>query len=397
MAKEIRRTVASSKRHPRRRGSGGVFPVRDGVWRVDVEVGRDPVTGRRRRVSRYVHGLREDAEIALARLRVADHEKRLPAGGSNAHSVAAALQTYSQAVESGQGELAPNTVNTIRWIAKMLPELHLADGRRFGDIRLSRLNWSDIEAVYAAMKARGYSTAYIRRSATVLSRTLDLARKRGLIDSNPSKDATRPRTVRTKPHSPAREEVRSALKTTAKTDSEVADMGAVVASTGVRKAELLALQWADVDLTKGEVHVGAALSDGGTGVGVVRRPTKTSDWRDVPLTEGAVAAFKRQQQRRVKAVGEPAPGDYIFPGGIDGTLPMRPDAFSKRWAEARGKSAVTIQHLRHYAATQMLDAGESYRTVADILGNSENTLRLHYDGRTDVGKRRAIAALELDS
>ena len=43
----------------------------------------------------------------------------------------------------------------------------------------------------------------------------------------------------------------------------------------------------------------------------------------------------------------------------------------------------------------MLDAGESYRTVAHILGNSESTLRLHYDGRTDVGTRRAIAALEL--
>lgn len=28
----------------------------------------------------------------------------------------------------------------------------------------------------------------------------------------------------------------------------------------------------------------------------------------------------------------------------------------------------------------MLDAGRSYRTVDDILGNSENTLRLHHDG-----------------
>jgi hypothetical protein len=45
----------------------------------------------------------------------------------------------------------------------------------------------------------------------------------------------------------------------------------------------------------------------------------------------------------------------------------------------------------------MLNAGKSYRTVADILGNSESTLRLHYDGRTDVGKREAIAALELGS
>lgn len=75
---------------------------------------------------------------------------------------------------------------------------------------------------------------------------------------------------------------------------------------------------------------------------------------------------------------------------------MRPDRFTVRWAAARGSSPITLLYLRHYTATAMLDAGESYRTVADILGNSETTLRLHYDSRTDVGKRRAIAALELD-
>jgi hypothetical protein len=42
----------------------------------------------------------------------------------------------------------------------------------------------------------------------------------------------------------------------------------------------------------------------------------------------------------------------------------------------------------------MLDAGVSYRTVADLLGNSEATLRLHYDGRTDTGKRAAVSVLD---
>ncbi len=76
-------------------------------------------------------------------------------------------------------------------------------------------------------------------------------------------------------------------------------------------------------------------------------------------------------------------------------MPMRPDDFTNRWAAARGSSPITLLHLRHYTATAMLDAGQSCRTVADILGNSEATLRLHYDGRTDVGKRKAITALEL--
>jgi integrase len=131
-------------------------------------------------------------------------------------------------------------------------------------------------------------------------------------------------------------------------------------------------------------------------VGLLRRPTKTADWRDVPLTTGAADALARQLKRCTASSGrEPAPSHYVFPGGADASIPARPDSLADRWASARGSSPVTLLHLRHYAATAMLDAGESYRTVADILGNSESTLRLHYDGRTDVGKRRAVSALEL--
>ena len=76
-----------------------------------------------------------------------------------------------------------------------------------------------------------------------------------------------------------------------------------------------------------------------------------------------------------------------------GTTPIRPDSLGDRLAEARGHSNVTFQDLRHHVATTMFDAGVPYRTVADLLGNSEVTLRLHYDGRTDTGKRAAVKAL----
>jgi integrase len=128
---------------------------------------------------------------------------------------------------------------------------------------------------------------------------------------------------------------------------------------------------------------------------VLRKATKRSDWRDVPLTAQALAAMNRQYDRARQRRANVNSTDYVFSNPLDGSLPYRPDTFSDRWLAMRGASPVTLLQLRHFAATAMLDAGESYRTVADILGNSENTLRLHYDGRTDVGKRRAIAALEL--
>jgi integrase len=388
--------TTKGQRRPRRRGSGGIFPVREGVWRVDVEVARDPITGRRRRASRYVYGSRDDAEVALARLRVADHEKRLPGRGTAARSVQAVFQLYLQAVDSGLIELAPTTVSTTRSACRAMALTELPDGRVFGDIRLSRLTWQDIEYLYLAMRAAGRKSESVRRCATVLSRALDLARKRGLVDSNPSKDATRPRTTRVKPYAPTGDEVRDLLKVASEADPETGDAATLLATTGMRRGELLALRWGDVDLQNDELHVAAAISDGGRGIGVVRRATKRSDWRDVPLTVSGRQALLRQRERRESLLSRVVGVDeYVFPGGIDPTVPMRPDSFTDKWSVARKSSSITLQHLRHYAATAMLDAGESYRTVADILGNSEATLRLHYDGRTDLGKRRAVTALEL--
>jgi integrase len=272
--------------------------------------------------------------------------------------------------------------------------IELADGRVFGDIRLSKLGWQDIEEMFRVMRD-GRSADWVRRAGTVLSRGLDHARKHGLIDHNPAKDAARPKLVRRKPHSPAREDVAALIARLSASDPEIADAALIVAATGMRMGELLGLQWSDVDLEAGAVHVAWAVTDGGRGVGVRRKPTKRSDWRDVPLTSSAVAAFERQQQRCADTFEVAvASSFYVFPSRLGPDVPHRPDSFGDRLAAARGDLVVTFLHLRHFTATTMLDAGEDYRTVADILGNSETTLRLHYDGRTNLDKRRAISALD---
>ena len=337
MAARLGGSDASTKAaaHRRKRGSGGVIPIRAGVWRIDIEGKRDPVTGKRRRISRQVHGTREEAELALAKLRVADHEKRLPSGGTNARSVAAAFEQYLQAVESGVIELSPSTVVTVRSAAKVVGATVLADGRQFGGIRLGRLTWQDIEDLYAAMRKSGKSAAYIRRCATILARTLELARKRGLIESNPTKDATRPRTSRTKPFAPTADQVREVLDRVATADAEIGRAGVVFASTGMRRGELLGLQWGDVDLTQAEVHVAHAVTDGGRGVGVVRKSTKRSDWRDVPLTTGAMVgamaaapAVNKGDAVSIAVTGDgftvSQPGEALEGGPIGGWIRVRP-------------------------------------------------------------------------
>ncbi len=108
-----------------------------------------------------------------------------------------------------------------------------------------------------------------------------------------------------------------------------------------------------------------------------------------PASSGSAARVERRRAGGVRV---------RLPAGIDGIGADATGCVEQSLGcSTRGASELKLQDLRHYAATAMLDAGESYRTVADILGNSESTLRLHYDGRTDVGKRKAISALELGS
>lgn len=296
--------------------------MREGVSLVDVEVGRDPITGRRRRISRTVEGTRRDAEIALSRLKVANHEHRLPSVGTRARSVGEALEHYVSAVEAGQIELAPSTARTTRSAVRTMSDVLLPDGRRFGDVRLSKVTWQDVEHMYAGMRRNEKGANWVRRCATVLTRALDLARKRGLIDTNPSKDASRPNATRSKPYSPTRDDVRTVLKAVAATDPDVGAAALVLASTGMRRGAVMALRWCDLDENAHEVHVAAAVSDGGPGIGLVRKATKQSDWRDVPLTEAALAAIEGQRDRLTERYGSPPkPVALAFPAAAGPEVP----------------------------------------------------------------------------
>jgi integrase len=242
------------------------------------------------------------------------------------------------------------------------------------------------------MRSAGSGVDWARRCATVLTSALDLARRLGLINSNPAKDASRPKLRRSKPFSPARDDVVRLLSVATASDPEVGAALTLVASTGLRKGELLALRWSDVDLQRREISVSASVSDGGPGVGVVVKENEAIRLArcsaDVCSRPGT-SCLRHDSSR----VNRSRPDDHVL-SADGGRTPLRPDSFSDRVARVRGGIEITVQDLRHFAATIMLDAGESYRTVAHLLGNSENTLRIHYDGRTDVGERRAVSALE---
>ena len=78
------------------------------------------------------------------------------------------------------------------------------------------------------------------------------------------------------------------------------------------------------------MHVAFAIADAALGVGLVRKSTKESDWRDVPLIDSVREAFERQLARSTRTSQERRPGEHIFAGGPEVIQLIRPDSLSDR-------------------------------------------------------------------
>jgi integrase len=88
---------------------------------------------------------------------------------------------------------------------------------------------------------------------------------------------------------------------------------------------------------------------------------------------------------------------YVFSFDADGGSAWRGDVVSARWiraCRAAGVTAVRLHDLRHWQATQLLDAGVPVPTVAARLGHADGTTTMRiYAHRTTRGDERAAAAV----
>ena len=361
-------------------------------WLVGIEGAVDPVTGRRRRHTTVVNGTREQAEVALARLKLMDADE-VKQSATNARTVRAACQLYLHDVTT---EL--QTQRTDQSACRRICATVLPGGVLFGDVLLSKVNWQMIEQIYAKWEDLLQPPTRSRYAST-LSKVFDHVKRLGWMRLNPAKEARRPKVPTHKPDVPRTAEVRQALDVARNHDFATYEYVMGLATLGCRRSEMLAITVEDVDLGEGVVTIRASLADGGPGVGIYRKSTKRDDWRDVPLTQQMADVFAELFERRLQLLkslgrGSLSAAGYVFSDDPDGATWLRPDTTTQRWLAARGSSKVTFAMLRRYVATQLLDVTDGdYRTVASITGNSEETLRRWYDAGANMQKKKAVVDL----
>jgi len=152
-------------------------------------------------------------------------------------------------------------------------------------------------------------------------------------------------------------------------------------ATGLRRGELLALKWEDIDFDAGKFSVRRALGRSSTQGIVIAEPKTPQGRRTVRLSSPLVAALKshrkRQLEQRLQAGAEWREGGYVFTTGIGTTIDPRKLAINyRRMLTKAALPAIRFQDLRHSAATIALSQGVHPKIVSEMLGHSRISLTL---------------------
>lgn len=336
-------------------------------YRVIVDVGIDPATGRRKQVC-STHDTKKAAQLWLAETRAQ------AAKGTFVGRERTTVDAYLDEWLAGKRDLKPTTK------ANYTDALKVAR-RSFGHKALQDLTKADLDRMVNGMldgslrrqgrTGQPLSARAVRLTLTVVSMALESAVKEGRLARNVAAMVERPgnqtkaRGVWNGGHMAAFLKV-----------SDADRLGGAWRLTmqGLRRGEVLGLSWEDVDLDAATVTV--HRNRVAVGSETILQTTKTAAGRRVlALTPGAVTALKRmkaqQAQERLQAGALHQDTGLVAVDALG--EPVKPRWYGDRFkalARDAGVPVVRLHDARHAYGSHLLDQGVPLTIVSEVLGHA---------------------------
>jgi integrase len=352
--------------HIRRRGSHS--------WELKFDNGRDPANGKRITRYRSFKGTKREAEAELIRLKAAADR------GDYIDPSKATLGQFLDRWESWAAtQVSPKTLERNQELTKLYvrPNLGATPLQKLRPVNLVEL-YANLQRAKAESGA-GLAPRTIGHVHRLLKRVLGHAVKWGAAASNPASLADPPRVQRVEIEilDPARAKALiQGLRGRALYPIAILGLAA-----GLRRGELVALRWKDIDLDAGKVMVEQSLEQ--TRGGLRFKPPKTKAGRRTVSVPASVASelrahWKRQQEQRVAlGLGRASGEDLVF-ARLNGT-PYPPNSLTFDWARTVRRlklPIVTFHALRHTHVSQLIASGLDVVTVSRRIGHSNPTTTL---------------------
>lgn len=272
-------------------------------------------------------------------------------------------------------KVKPTTAENYRFILDryILPKL--------GTQLLKDLTPARIEKVLIEL-IQNLSESTVRLVAITLTQGLDRAVKERRLAFNPAKGLERPKGKKKKVTPYTSSELKKLLEELE--SHRLFAFFRLLAYTGGRRGEILALRWSDLDFEKRTLSISKNRTRIGKTV-IEQDSTKGGDGaRIVQLDSETMRLIKdhrrRQIEERMKAGSLWQESNYIFTQ--ENGLPLDPSTpyqLFKKTAKRLGLRSESLHSIRHLHATELLNSGAGVHLVKDRLGHSDisTTLRIY--------------------
>ena len=265
---------------------------------------------------------------------------------------------------------------------------------QLGNIQLNKLTSSDLQQFYSRLKTSGrnrlterfgtgLSDIMVRSCHTLCRQALEKAVNGGLIQRNPAVGCKLPpKKSKTMQILTSDEMQRFLIQ--AKFDGYY-EIFLLEIATGLRRGELLALQWNDLDFKTGELKIERQVYR-------VRGELKTSLLKTIGSVRTII--LPPSVLKALKEYKETVDSRWIFPSPIKKDFPRDPKTvYSKMQLvlERAGCKRVRFHDLRHTFATTALEHGMDIKTLSSILGHvsSATTLDIYSHITTEMQQNAA--------
>jgi integrase len=339
-----------------------------GHWAIVLDH-YDPMTGQRKRRWHSFKGTKREAQIRCAQL-VAELE--------SGASIDPNKITVGQFLDRFQSDWL-----AVHVTASSAERYHGALGhvrQYLGDRPLQKLQAANIASLYAAMTRSGSAPRTIQVTHACIRRALGQAKVWGLVRDNVAELVKPPRAL--DHETPMLQPAQATTLLERLRRKPLYLLALLGLSTGMRRSEMLALRWQDVDLDAGRLTVDRSLEQTTAG-GVRPKSPKTRAGRrtislPAPLVAELRAHWRGQQQQRLALGMGRASNDSPVLATIDGGF-LSPNGITKAWPRAMaeiGMSGVTLHSLRHTHASMLIASGMDVLTISRRLGHSTPAITL---------------------
>ena len=168
---------------------------------------------------------------------------------------------------------------------------------------------------------------------------------------------------------------------------------------GLRRSEVLGLQWKNIDFVNKSIHIVQTLQQNTGGSYLDTTKTESSN-RTLPMTNdiyNVLDKHKAEQESRQNLMGNYYIASDFVCTWNNGKV-ISPNYLTKTFHSIISKSSlpdIRFHDLRHSAASNLLEMGFSVVQVADWLGHSSSTTTLNFYAHVDKKSKLNIAnALE---